>query len=130
MALTAPVGTAWHLDRINQARLPLDGNSAFGPLTGAGIDIYIVDTGIRPTHEQFAGRVLSGIDIPTDNGSSKVNPTTSDCDGHGTHVSGLAAGSTVGVATQARLIAVRVLDCNGDGVVADVVNDAALTTPV
>ena len=122
MALTAPVGTAWHLDRINQARLPLDGNSTVGPLTGAGIDIYIVDTGIRSTHEQFADRVRPGIDIPTDNGHSKVNPVTSDCDGHGTHVSGLAAGSTVGVATQARLIAVRVLDCNGDGEVADVVN--------
>jgi subtilisin family serine protease len=66
--------------------------------------------------------VLPGIDIPTDNGSSKVNPVTSDCDGHGTHVAGLAAGSTVGVATRARLIAVRVLDCNGDGEVADVVN--------
>jgi subtilisin family serine protease len=81
-----------------------------------------VDTGIRGSHEQVIGRVLPGIDIPTDNGSSKVNPETSDCDGHGTHVAALAAGSTVGVATQARLIAVRVLDCNGDGEVADVVN--------
>jgi subtilisin family serine protease len=81
-----------------------------------------VDTGIRSTHEQFGGRVLPAIDIPTENGSSKVNPETSDCDGHGTHVAALAAGSTVGVATQARLIAVRVLDCNGDGEVADVVN--------
>jgi subtilisin family serine protease len=122
LALTAPVGASWHLDRINQAHLPLDGNSALGTLTGAGIDIYIVDTGIRPTHEQVTGRVLPGIDIPTDNGSSKVNPVTSDCDGHGTHVAGLAAGSTVGVATQARLISVRVLDCNGDGEVADVVD--------
>lgn len=122
LALTAPVGPAWHLDRINQARLPLDGNGALGTLTGAGIDIYIVDTGVRATHEQIVGRVLPGIDIPTDNGSSKVSPVTFDCDGHGTHVAGLAAGSTVGVATQARLIAVRVLDCNGDGEVADVVN--------
>ena len=122
LALTAPVGTAWHLDRINQAQLPLDGNSARGPLTGVGIDIYIVDTGVRGTHEQILGRVLPGIDIPTDNGLSKVNPVTSDCDGHGTHVAGLAAGSTVGVATQARLISVRVLDCKGDGEVADVVN--------
>ena len=122
LALTAPVGPSWHLDRINQPRLPLDGNSVFGPLTGAGIDIYIVDTGIRSTHEQFGGRVLPAIDIPIENGTSKVNPETSDCDGHGTHVAALAAGSTVGVATQARLIAVRVLDCNGHGEVADVVN--------
>ena len=122
LALTAPAGTAWHLDRINQAQLPLDGNSARGPLTGVGIDIYIVDTGVRGTHEQILGRVLPGIDIPTDNGLSKVNPVTSDCDGHGTHVAALSAGSTVGVATQARVISVRVLDCKGDGEVADVVN--------
>ena len=122
LALTAPVGTAWHLDRINQAQLPLDGNSARGPLTGVGIDIYIVDTGVRGTHEQILGRVLPGIDSPTDNGLSKVNPVTSDCDGHGTHVAALSAGSTVGVATQARVISVRVLDCKGDGEVADVVN--------
>jgi subtilisin family serine protease len=121
MALTAPVGTPWHLDRVNQTQLPLDGNSAYGQLTGAGIDIYIVDTGIRSTHEQIVGRVLPGIDIPTDHGSSRVSPATSDCDGHGTHVAALAAGSTVGVATQARLISVRVLDCNGDGEIADVV---------
>ena len=122
LALTTPVGVAWHLDRINQAQLPLDGNSAHGPLTGEGIDVYIVDTGVRATHEQILGRVLPGIDIPTKNKSSKVNPVTSDCDGHGTHVAGLAAGSTVGVATQARLISVRVLDCKGDGEVTDVVN--------
>ena len=122
LALTAPVGPPWHLDRINQAKAPLDGNSALGPLTGEGIDIYIVDTGVRTTHEQILGRVLPGIDIPTDKGTSKVDPVTSDCDGHGTHVAGLAAGSTVGVAPRARVIAVRVLDCNGDGEVADVVN--------
>ena len=121
LALTAPIGTPWHLDRINQGQLPLDGNSAHGPLTGAGIDIYIVDTGIRSTHEQLTGRVLSGIDIRTDNGTSKVDPASSDCDGHGTHVAGLAVGTTVGVATKARVISVRVLDCKGDGEVADVV---------
>lgn len=122
LALTAPVGPPWHLDRINQAKAPLDGNSTLGALTGEGIDIYIVDTGVRATHEQILGRVLPGIDIPTDKGTSKVDPVTSDCDGHGTHVAGLAAGSTVGVAPRARVIAVRVLDCNGDGEVADVVN--------
>ena len=121
MALTAPVGAPWHLDRINQAQATLDGNSALGALTGEGIDIYIMDTGVRPTHEQIVGRVLPGIDIPAENGSSKVDPVTSDCDGHGTHVAGLAAGSTVGVATKARVIAVRVLDCNGDGEIEDVV---------
>ena len=122
MAFTAPIGIPWHLDRINQAQLPLDGIGVAGPLTGSGIDVYVVDTGTRSTHEQLVGRVTPGIDIPTENGSSKVDPVASDCDGHGTHVAALAAGSTVGVATQARVISVRVLDCNGDGEVSDVVH--------
>ena len=117
----APLATPWHLDRINQPTLPLDGNIDRGTLTGLGIDIYIVDTGVRPTHEQLINRVASGIDIPSENGSSPVSPLTSDCDGHGTHVAGLAAGSTVGVAPQARIVAVRVLNCKGDGEVTDVV---------
>ena len=120
-AQSAPVTVAWPLDRINQRALPLDGNVSRGALTGLGVDIYLVDTGVRPTHEQLVGRVVAGIDIPTANGTAVVDPPSSDCDGHGTHVAGLAAGSTTGVAPQARIISVRVLDCSGDGEVADVV---------
>ena len=120
-AQSMPLSIPWHLDRINQAALPLDGNVDRGPLTGLGINIYIVDTGVRATHEQLNNRVVVGLDIPSENGTSPVSPLASDCDGHGTHVAGLAAGSTVGVAPQARIIAVRVLDCNGDGEVLDVV---------
>ena len=120
-AQSMPLSIPWHLDRINQTVLPLDGNVDRGALTGLGIDIYIVDTGVRATHEQLLNRVVAGIDIPSENGTSPVFPLASDCDGHGTHVAGLAAGSTVGVASQARVIAVRVLDCNGDGEVPDVV---------
>ena len=114
-ASALPLEVSWNLDRINQAALPLDGNANTGPLTGEGIDIYVVDTGVRPTHEQITGRVVAGIDMLSADGAAAVNPTASDCDGHGTHVATTVAGSTVGVATRARIIAVRVLDCNGDG---------------
>jgi subtilisin family serine protease len=120
-AVSSPVPTPWHLDRVNQQQLPLDSNTTLSALTGAGINIYIVDSGVLANHEQFGGRVVPGIDIPTSLGDSVVDPATSDCDGHGTHVSALAAGSTVGVAPQARIIAVRVLDCDGGGNVKDVV---------
>ena len=45
----------------------------------------------------------------------------SDCDGHGTHIASTAAGRTVGVAKEASVIALRVLDCNGSGRISDVV---------
>lgn len=118
---SAPVVNPWNLDRINQTALPLDGNASMGALTGAGVDVYVVDTGVRPTHEQLNGRVIPGIDIPTANGDAVVNPASSDCDGHGTHVASTIGGTTTGVAVQANIISVRVLDCNGDGEVVDVV---------
>lgn len=111
----------WNLDRINQVDALLDGNTSFGTLTGEGVDIYVVDTGVRPTHEQLNGRVITGFDAPTANGQSVVEPRGSDCDGHGTHVASVAAGTTTGVASMARVVSVRVLDCNGDGEISDVV---------
>lgn len=118
---SAPNGVPWHLDRINQRSGPLDGNADFGALTGAGVNIYVVDSGVLSSHEQFGGRVITGTDPVSSSGESVVNPRTSDCDGHGTHVAALAGGSTVGVARGATVIAVRVLNCDGDGTVDNVV---------
>ena len=116
------VTDTWHLDRINQRTLPLDNVSTPSVnLNGSGIDIYIVDTGINFAHEQFGGRAVSGTDIARATSGSLVEPSGSDCDGHGTHVASLAAGITTGVAPGSRVFSVRVLDCNGLGEVPDVV---------
>ncbi len=97
----------WGLDRIDQRSLPLNGSFAY---TASGTDVtaYIIDTGIRFSHSEFAGRAQTGYDA-VDGG------TADDCNGHGTHVAGTVGGATYGIAKGVSLIAVRVLDCGGSG---------------
>jgi subtilisin family serine protease len=104
---------SWGLDRIDQRT---GTNNTYSYITdGAGVDIYIVDTGILATHSQFGARVSAGFSAVAD------AVGTSDCNGHGTHVAGTAAGATFGVAPSAQLIPVRVLDCSGAGTISGVI---------
>lgn len=113
--LSSPQSNAtWGLDRIDQAALPLDTQYRFNG-TGAGVNAFIIDTGIRADHTEFTGRVLAGYSAVADTNG------TNDCNGHGTHVSGTVGGSTWGVAKSVSLIPVRVLDCSGSGTLSGVI---------
>jgi subtilisin family serine protease len=100
----------WQLDRIDQNSPPLDGAYHFAR-TGAGVDLYIIDTGIRTTHGDFGGRTRA-LDLVDPGGSG------ADCHGHGTHVASLAAGQWSGVAREASIVSVRAVRCDGYGDVA------------
>ena len=113
-ALEVQTNATWGLDRLDQPALPLSTTYSYAS-TGAGVRAYVVDTGIRADHVEFAGRVQSGYTAVADGNG------TNDCNGHGTHVAGTIAGTTWGVAKGASLVPVRVLDCSGSGTSAGVI---------
>jgi aqualysin 1 len=102
------------LDRLGQASGTLD---SFYTQSGTGkdINVYIMDTGILTTHTDFQGRATAVYDAINDgNGST-------DCNGHGTFVAGLVGGYMYGVAKEANLKSVRVLDCSGNGSTSNII---------
>ncbi|MHC0432349.1 S8 family peptidase [Streptomyces sp. O3] len=110
---TQPNPPSWGLDRIDQPDLPLDDSYTYPDSAGEGVTAYIIDTGIRHSHNDFGGRASFGYDYWNQGGN--------DGNGHGTHVAGTVAGSSYGVAKKADLVSVRVLDNNGSGTIASVV---------
>jgi subtilisin family serine protease len=97
---------------------------------GAGVHAYVIDTGVRRTHRELAGRVDWIGDFTTGAGDTLGTDNADDCDpppapkrgsptgasaevGHGTHVASILAGRTFGVARAVRVHALRILPCTG-----------------
>ncbi|MFW1808990.1 S8 family peptidase [Acinetobacter ursingii] len=111
---TTQTNATWGLDRSDQHNLPL--NSTYNADGNAqGVPVYVVDTGVLASHQDFAGRVKAGYTAVSDGNG------TTDCNGHGTHVAGTIAGTKYGIAKSASIIPVRVLDCNGSGTTSTVI---------
>lgn len=147
-ASATQTGATWGLDRIDQRNLPMDEKYIYRDQAGAGVNVYVIDTGLKASHSEFTGRVGAGRNFAPNNdgligsfipggivpintaafdfgtglfdGGTDADDTT-DCNGHGTHVSGTAVGTSYGVAKQATIHSVRVLGCSGSGSNTDVV---------
>jgi len=100
---------SWGLNRIDQTNLPLSSGLPFSTsFTGAGVNIYIIDTGININHVDFGGRAQYGADFINESSQGDMN-------GHGSHCAGTAAGTSYGIARDAKLYAVKVLSGAGSG---------------
>jgi len=106
---------SWGLDRVDQANLPLDKSYRWPRSAGAGVTVYVIDTGVRVSHRDFGGRAAYGWDFVDG------DRTAGDGNGHGTHVAATIAGTRYGVAKKAQVVSVRVLDDTGGGSTADVI---------
>jgi subtilisin family serine protease len=105
---------SWGLDRVDQRAPALSGTYSYD-VTASNVTAYVIDSGIRVTHTEFGGRAGWGWDF-IDN-----DALADDCNGHGTHVAGTIGGRTYGVAKAVKLVAVRVMDCNGFGSISAIV---------
>ena len=122
----------WHLDRLDQVGGTLDGHF-IRQNRGAGVVVYVMDTGVLSSHDEFTGgpnnssRVIAGFDVAgsVPFGASdcrSANKATAPCfddwselaaASHGTSVASLIAGRNVGVAPDAQIVSIRVMNERG-----------------
>jgi serine protease len=114
-AYPTQTGATWGIDRVDQRQLPLSTTYTYNT-TANGVHAYVIDTGVLGSHSQFDNR-------PIGNGFTSIidGNGTNDCNGHGTHVAGTLGGKTWGIAKEATIHPVRVLNCAGSGTFSGVI---------
>jgi len=115
LATVTQTGATWGIARVSQRNLlPQTTNYVYNSIAGNGVDVYVIDTGILTTHNDFGGRATTVFNAITGESSADGN-------GHGTHCAGTIGGNIYGVAKQVSLKAVKVLSASGSGTNAGVI---------
>eukprot|EP01064_Diplonema_japonicum_P031494 TRINITY_DN5661_c0_g7_i1.p1 TRINITY_DN5661_c0_g7~~TRINITY_DN5661_c0_g7_i1.p1 ORF type:complete len:415 (+),score=104.05 TRINITY_DN5661_c0_g7_i1:64-1245(+) len=86
---------------------------AHDPEWGTGVNVYVLDTGVRCTHQDLTGKCTEG--------ANTAGGTNADNTGHGTHVAGIVSGTRYGVSKSAHIISVKVLGDNGAGTTSSII---------
>lgn len=107
-------GASWNLDRVDQASSVLSQTYEY-PVRASGVNVYVIDSGIYAAHTDFQGRVALDFTAVNDGYGA------SDCAGHGTQVASVVGGASYGVAKKVTLHSVRVLECNNQGSVTQMI---------
>ena len=138
----------WGLDRTDSCSPAcvddanaLDSTYHYGTATGEGALVYVLDTGVRISHDDFGGRAIGGFSVhcPTGNETTctsaggkwayegiitdQVNSDVggNGCSSHGTHCAGTVGGGQYGVAKRATIVAVQALSCSGSAPTSDII---------
>ena len=111
-------GTWWGLDNVDAADV-WSGTGDLDAQTGSGITVAVVDSGVDLDHSEFSGRIVAGYDFVND------DSIADDDNGHGTHVAGTIAAANdgtgiIGVAYNAKIMPIKVLNAAGSGTWSDV----------
>ncbi|KAJ3376014.1 serine protease [Allomyces arbusculus] len=113
------VNAPWHLARISQRKRSVVQPYSYPRSAGTGVRVYILDTGVTAQHPQLEGRAaLGGVFCSSCTGVTAAI----DDHGHGSHVAGIVASKTYGVAKRATVVAVKILDSDGTGNTADLIS--------
>ncbi len=105
----------WHLTMVG-----LSMRRKKSDMTGKGVTVAVLDTGIEDNHRELEGRITGAYQFDIATRQTRQLPKSIDTHGHGTHVAGLICGKTVGVAPGARVMN-GILIPNGQGTLANFV---------
>jgi subtilisin family serine protease len=103
--------SSWGLDRLDQETTEFDESYSYPDSAGAGVRVYVLDTGVQASVAGFERRVATGFDALAK--LREPSRSNTDCNGHGTAVAGIVASANYGVAKKATIVPVRVADCHG-----------------